>query len=228
MNTHAPLFDSNRAIETLMLDKFRTEPFHNLRLMYGHGAAALVPGGTCSDKTLSFVDAARKAGHDVGLHSARIDGEEKHRLARLNVKGRSVFADVGNGWPALMLYPADQNVAFRCYGVGFRTEISGTSMSVFCERRGRETLQLVVDVCPISERKILDDIKHRDDPIHKYPFGSSIRFSQVVGDQFLFLRGDRLEIHSENSFKVVAGFPPEDVSRMILEHFGFNIAPAMS
>jgi hypothetical protein len=36
---------------------------------------------------------------------------KKHRLARVHVGGRVFFADVGDGWPALKLYPADRAVA---------------------------------------------------------------------------------------------------------------------
>jgi uncharacterized protein YfiM (DUF2279 family) len=83
-------------LEALMLEKFRNEPFHNLRLMYGPKIAAAVPGGTCSDKTQSFIAAATEAGFDVSLHSGFIDGREIHRLARVRIDGRICFADIGN------------------------------------------------------------------------------------------------------------------------------------
>ncbi|MGQ0628460.1 MAG: hypothetical protein ACT4PL_10230 [Phycisphaerales bacterium] len=63
-----------------MLETFRREPFHNLRLLYDDPQLDLLPGGTCSDKTLSFRDQARREGLEVSLHSGSIDGEEKHRL----------------------------------------------------------------------------------------------------------------------------------------------------
>lgn len=205
------------AAEALMLEKFRSEPFHNLRLLYGEQMAA-VPGGTCSDKTLNFLRAARRAGFEVALHSAHIDGEEKHRLARVHIDGRPFFADVGNGWPALRLYPSDREVAFRCFGIGFRTEVTNGRVSVFCERRGRETLQLEVEVRGRPEHEILEAIERRFTSGVTYPFSNHLRFSQIVGHRFLFLRGNQLEIHAEEVFQEVA-VDEADLRRVLREYF---------
>lgn len=211
------------AIEALMLEKFRTEPFHNLRLMYGEEVARAVPGGTCSDKTLSFIREARNEGFEVALHSAFIDGEEKHRLARVHVDGRVYFADVGDGWPALKLYPADREVMFRAFGIGFRTEVHGERLSVFCQREGREDLQLEIDVRPRPERDILGDIERRFTSGISYPFSSSLRFGCVVGDRFLFLRSEHLEIHGEGAVEVIHGVKHGDVPRVLRDYFGFDL-----
>lgn len=217
-----------RAIEALMLEKFEAEPFHNLRLLYGDEVAARVPGGTCSDKTLSFLAEARRRGFDVALHSARIDGVEKHRLARVHAADRVFFADVGDGWPALRLLPADREVAFRCFGIGFRTEVSGGRVSVYCDRRGCEALQLEIDVHGRPEREILDDINRRFSSGIEYPFSKSLRFSAVVGDRFLFLRGERLEVHGDGAFKEVHGIDRERVPSVLREYFGLDLDSAMA
>jgi arylamine N-acetyltransferase len=211
------------AIEALMMEKFRTEPFHNLRLMYGEEVAARVPGGTCSDKTLSFLRAARLAGFQVALHSASIGGEEKHRLARVHVDGRVYFADVGDGWPALQLYPADRVVAFRAFGIGFRTEVQRERLLVYCERQGREDLQLAIDVRPRPERDILGQIERRFTSGVSYPFSSSLRFACVVGDRFLFLRGERLEIYREGALELVNGVRRDDVPDVLREYFRYEL-----
>lgn len=212
-----------QAVEALVLEKFETEPFHNLRLLYGDDVAASVPGGTCSDKALSFLFEARRRGFEVALHSAFIDGEEKHRLVRVHIEGRTYFADVGNGWPSLRLYPADREVAFRCFGIGFRTEVSSSRVSVFCERRGRETLQLEIDLRRRPEREILQDVSRRFTSGIAYPFSTSLRFSAVVSDRFLFLRGDRLEIHREGGFEELVAIERERVPSVVREHFGVNV-----
>lgn len=205
------------AVEALMLEKFRSEPFHNLRLLYGEQMST-VPGGTCSDKTQSFLRAARSAGFDVALHSAFIDGEEKHRLARVYIGGRPFFADVGNGWPALRLYPCDREVAFRCFGIGFRTEVANGRMSVFCERRGRETLQLELEIRGKPEPEILEAIERRFSSGISYPFSHSLRFSRVVGDRFLFLRGNRIEVHAEGGFEEIV-VDEADLPGVLRDHF---------
>ena len=60
---------SVKAVEALMLEKFKGEPFHNLHLLYGKQLKFPNQGGTCSDKSLSFVRAAKYAGFDASLHS---------------------------------------------------------------------------------------------------------------------------------------------------------------
>ncbi len=215
--------DLRRAVESLMLEKFRTEPFHNLRLIYGDQSQSSVPGGTCSDKTLSFLAAAEREGFDVSLHSGFIGGREIHRLARVVVDGLDYFADVGNGWPALKLYPGHQEVSYRFFGMGFRTVISGPTLAVFHEKNGKESLQLEIDMRGRPESEIRADIEGRFSSGVSYPFSNSLRFSLVVGDRFLFLRGDRLEIYGDKDFQVVEGIGKADVADVIHRFFGYDV-----
>ncbi len=217
--------ESVRAVEALMLEHFRTEPFHNLSLIYGQKLITVVSGGTCSDKTLSFVAAGKQTGFDVTLHSGFIGGREIHRLARVRIGGRLFFADVGNGWPALKLYPADQEISYCCFGMGFRTEIEGRRVSVFHERRGKENLQLEIDVLGRPESEIMADIQGRFNSGIEYPFSNSIRFSLVVANRFLFLRGDRLEIYSDSGFEDVEGIEDARVPSVIDQYFGYDVRP---
>lgn len=214
---------SVQAVEALMLEHFQTEPFHNLHLIYGARFESVVPGGTCSDKTLSFVAAGLRAGMDVSLHTAFIGGREIHRLARVRVGDRLFFADVGNGWPSLKLYPADRAVSFRCFGMGFRTEVVNGRVSVFHEKRGKESLQLEIDVCGKSEFEIKADIEKRFSSGIVYPFSNSLRFSLVVGDRFLFLRGDRLEIYDDGGFDCIEGVAAARVPEVLRDQFGYDL-----
>ena len=215
--------ESVQAVEALMLEHFRTEPFHTLHLIYGPRLKSVVPGGTCSDKTLSFVAAGLRAGLDVSLHSAFIGGQEIHRLARVRVGGELFFADVGNGWPSLKLYPADRAVSYRRFGMGFRTEVTGGRVSVFHEKRGRESLQLEIDVCGKPESEITADIERRFSSGIVYPFEGKLRFSLVVGSRFLFLRGDRLEIYDDGGFECHEGIDDAGVPGVLHEHFGYDV-----
>ncbi|MEQ9499107.1 MAG: hypothetical protein RIT81_19655 [Deltaproteobacteria bacterium] len=220
MSASGEMTDSVQAVETLMLEHFRTEPFHNLHLIYGRRLASTIPGGTCSDKTLSFMAAGRRAGHNVTLHSAFIGGREIHRLARVQLGERQFFADVGNGWPALRLYPADREISFRCFGMGFRTEIENGRIAVFHERRGTESLQLEIQVRGRPESEIRGEIERRFHPGAVYPFSNSLRFSLVVGSRFLFLRGDRLEIYDDGQFECVEGIDETHVPKVLRNDFG--------
>lgn len=214
---------SVHAVEALMLEHFQTEPFHNLHLIYGPQLESVIPGGTCSDKTLSFVAAGVRAGFDVSLHTAFIGGREIHRLARVHIGGRLFFADVGNGWPSLKLYPADREISFRCFGMGFRTEIADGRVSVLHERRGKERLQLEIEVRGRPESEIRAAIAERFRSGIEYPFSNSLRFSLVVGDRFLFLRGDRLEIYQDGSFECLEGIDDTRVLDVLHDHFGYDV-----
>lgn len=215
------------AIESLMLNKFKTEPFHNLHMIYGKPVPSPEYGGTCSDKTLSFISTASQAGFDVALHSGFIGGREIHRLARVRIDGRVYFADVGNGWPSLKLYPADREVNFSFFGMGFRTEIIGQHLNVFHQKHGKESLQLEIDVCGRPESEIRAEIANRFNLGKVYPFSNSLRFALVVEDRFLFLRGERLEIYSDKGFEVLLGIKKAQVPAAILHHFNIDIEPIL-
>jgi hypothetical protein len=212
-----------KAVEALMYEHFCNEPFHNLNLLYDPEPQFRIPGGTCSDKTLSFLKDAREAGFDAALHSGFIGGKEIHRLIRLNIDGCLYFADVGNGWPLLKLFPADCEAEYRCFGMGFRTEIHCSRISVFHEKLGKESLQLDIALQPRPESEIFADIEARYTSGIVYPFSNSIRFSLITDDRFLFLRGNRLEIYSEFGFEALEGIEECAVPSIVQQYFGYDI-----
>lgn len=212
-----------KTVETLMLTKYQTEPFHNLQLLFGPRMRN-VPGGTCSDKTLSFIESATELGIDARLHTAYIQEREIHRLARLQIGERTFFADVGNGWPALHLYPADHEVVFHCFGMRFRTVIDGPDVFVYHQRDGRESLQLRIDVRERPEEEVMQEIANRFTSGIRYPFSDSLRFSMVRGDRFRFLRGDRVFSYQDTQ---ESDFPAEtpEIASILLQHFDYDIRP---
>lgn len=213
-----------KEVELLVVEKFRTEPFHNLYLRYGYPQASLDWGGTCSDKTISFLEALRAIGVTSSLHSGFIDGREIHRLVKLFIGDSAYFADVGNGWPAIKLYPLDRGVSYGCFGMTFRTEIQGRRMVVFNTRNGVERRQVEIDFDGKPEAQILEDIAARFDGRVEYPFSKGVRFSQIVGDRFLFLRDTRLEIYSEGApLEVIDGLHEELLPSTLYQYFGFDI-----
>lgn len=224
MNSHAKQFDSIKAVETLILEHFRKEPFHNLHLLYGSHLQLPISGGTCSDKTLAFLADAKKSGFDARLHSGFIGGKEIHRLARIHIGKRVFFADVGSGWPSIKLYPADKEVFFYSYGMRYRTEIHGSRLLVFHEKHGRETLQLEIEFHGKAEATILTDIENRYTSGIVYPFADSPRFSMVVGERFLFLRGNRLEVHSTNNFDVIEEIEVADIPSILNHYFCYDFS----
>jgi arylamine N-acetyltransferase len=212
-------FDS---VLDLIEQKFREEPFHTLQMLYGEAVGQQVPGGTCSDKTLSFIHEARKKGFDAKLHTAFIDGKEIHRLARLNLDGRVFFADVGNGWPSLYPYPADEQITHSCFGVTFRTEISDSVLSVYYRIEDKEQLQMEIVITPRPEEEILTEIRERFSSDIAYPFTNRMRFSAIVDDEFRFLRENVLFIYREGNVTRIS-VAKDQWQKTLLEYFGWDV-----
>ena len=210
-------------LEKLMLEHFSTIPFHNLSLLYGEPYDNKILGGTCSDKTLAFLSDARDSGVDAQLHTAYIGGKEIHRLIRVSINGRSFYADVGNGWPALRLFPEDEEIFFECFGMKYRTEIKHDWLYVFHEKQGRESLQMSIHRAPRPESEILNEIGSRFTSGIIYPFSNSLRFSLIVGDEFLFLRGAILERHSKLGFSLET-VDEKDIPDVIQQEFGCDVS----
>ena len=110
-------------VESLILQKFMTEPFHNFYFMGGLSNDSLEFGGTCSEKTLSLKKVLDRSGIQANLHTAFIKKKEIHRLIKVTIDEGEFFADIGNGWPSVKLYPVDQDIEYHCFGMCFRTEL---------------------------------------------------------------------------------------------------------
>ncbi|MCP4805804.1 MAG: arylamine N-acetyltransferase [Proteobacteria bacterium] len=211
-------------VERLLLEKFRTEPFHNLYMRLGRTPSNGALGGTCSDKALSFWRSVTALGFPASLHTARIGGVESHRLVKVWVDGDSYLADVGNGWPSVKLFPLDREVHYSRFGISHRSEFGGRGMRIYNTRDGVERLQMDTSLDSASEATILEGIRRRFEPGRSYPFSDRIRFSQVVGEQFLFLRDDVLEIYEESGSSrvpVERGF--DALARLLRVRFDFDL-----
>lgn len=213
--------------EDLLLQKFQQEPFHNLYLLQGVEPTTLVHGGTCSDKTLSYLSSAREAGLDAHLHSARIGGEEIHRLARLELGGRRFFADVGNGWPSIKLYSADTPTHYSSFGMEFRSEVDAGVIRIFHRKRSVEKLQMEIDTQPVPEEEMGLRIKRRFSSGITYPFQEELRFSMVVGERFLFLRHTQLEIYEDHRNHILTGISQENLPYITRTYFHYDLQPLL-
>lgn len=208
--------------EQLLYHHFCSIPFHNLNLLYGEQHYSAIPGGTCSDKTLAFLADARTLGINARLHSANIGGKEIHRLVKLNINGRIFFADAGNGWPTLHLLPADKHVSFECFGMKYQTKINKNWVKLFHQKQEIEQLQIEINTDYKPEKTILAQIKSRYSSGIDYPFSNKLRFSLIVDDEFLFLRGNRLERYSKSGFSVQQ-ITSQAIPETIEKEFGFNV-----
>jgi len=207
----------------LMEQQFREEPFHTLQVLYGDSIRPEVPGGTCSDKALSFINEARKRGFDATIHTAFIDEKEIHRLVRLVIDGRVFFADVGNGWPSIHPYPGDEPITYSRFGITFRTELSDEFLSVYYRIEGSEKLQMRICLSPRPEEDIMAEIKARWSSDISYPFSNRMRFSAVVGEEFRFLRDGTLFIYGENAGVKRIDVDEEQWQKTLSDYFKWDV-----
>ena len=210
-------------VENVLLKKFQTEPFHNFYLIYNLQPKTLKYGGTCSDKTLSLLYTLKEMGIPARLHSSIINDQEIHRLVSVIINGKVYFADVGNGWPSIKLFPKDHEIVYSNYGITYRSTIQNKSVYVYQERRGKEKLSTIIPFSSKSEKEIMKDIENRFNGSIVYPFSDKLRFSLVVGDKFLFLRDKTLYFYCEKqNIKEIVGIERKDVQQKIKEHFCFD------
>jgi len=219
---------TEKLAELILLDKFRREPFHNLYLLNKVQPSITAYGGTCSDKALSYLEAALAAGLDAHLHSARINGQENHRLVRLEIGNQRYFADVGNGWPSIKLFSAVSPVSYECYGMRYKTIVESGVLKIYLLKQGVEKQQMEIDTAAKPEAEIRQGISNRFSSNIIYPFNKQLRFSMIVDSRFLFIRGSRLEIYSKHGYEEVSDISASDLEKVLMKYFGFDIKPIQS
>lgn len=207
--------------EQLLFSTFRDVPFHSLYFYYNKRPSTLKYGGSCSDKVLHALDLFKQNGFDVHLHSSYINDVECHKLLRLVVDEDVYFADVGNAWPAVKLFPIDREISYVRYGILFYTRISKGRVNVF-QQRGSEPADLVsIPIESKDEDVLAEDIKCRFDKT--YPFDWNIRFAQIVDDKFLFLRETDLYTYTSEGIEIESGITLEKLPECLEKRFNFDI-----
>jgi arylamine N-acetyltransferase len=206
----------------LMFRAFSDEPFHTLSMVFGASLGTQVKGGTCSDKTLLFIDVAKKYGLKARLWTAFIGGKEIHRLASVEIDGRQHFADVGNGWPSIKPYPADTSIRFQAYGMTFRTVLHPDRLSVYHKKEDYEYHQMDIMLAERPEDDVRSEVEARFTSGIVYPFDNRLRFSAIVERDFKFLRDSTLYIYSDKGLKHTIPVFRDSLEETILQHFGFS------
>ena len=216
--------DEVARIEGLMLCEFNASPFHNLFFLGLCSPSSRLAGGTCSDKVLAFRAQLGAQGVQARLHSSFIQGQETHRLLALDIGGEDYFADVGNGWPSIKLFPANRAVSYSAFGIEFRSLLTPDYVDVYQIKQGVESLSQRIPRRIKPQAQILADIEQRFSGGASYPFASGLRFAQVIDDEFLFLKDDTLRIYSATSELRSLHLPSRHACVTALEdHFGLDV-----
>ncbi|MBU3661394.1 MAG: hypothetical protein FGM14_16115 [Flavobacteriales bacterium] len=209
-------------VESLLLREFETVPFHNIFMLNNKKIVASDLGGTCSDKVLHFRKVLSDNGISSKLHSAFINSVECHRMLTVEFDNQKYFIDVGSGWASPKLFPAFKPTEYSVYGMTFKTELSNDNLFLFHKTIDEFKLMTTIPLTAKGEDKILLDIENRFENKNIYPFHNSLRFSKVIGNEFYFLKGNRLKIFSESQ-TVEKTLSINEVYNLITLKFNFNL-----
>ena len=184
-------------VEILLQREYETIPFHNLFMLKGVNGS-IDKGGTCSDKVLHFKQVLKNNGIVSKLHSAFINGKECHRLLSVIIDEQRYFIDVGSGWPCTKLLPDNRPISFSVFGMYFKTVLVADKLLLF-HKVGQRPFQLMesIPLVSASEGAIMKAIQSRFNSGISYPFSNSIRFSQIVGKDFYFLKENTLRKYND-------------------------------
>lgn len=209
-------------IEALLLKEFETVPFHNLFMLNNISKVPSALGGTCSDKVLHFKKVLADNGIISKLHSAFINGVECHRMLSLEIDKQNYFIDVGSGWASTKLFPAFAPIEYTVYGMTFKTEIFADHIVLFHKTDNEFKSMVTIPLKTKAEENILEEINNRFADTSIYPFQNSLRFSKVKGNEFYFLKGNRLRIYSESQI-VEKTLSLNEIYNLITRKFNFNL-----
>jgi len=188
-------------IETLLLEEYKTVPFHNIFMLNNTENKDLRLGGTCSDKVLNFRKVLMDNGVETKLHSSFINNVECHRMLSVLINDKKYFIDIGSGWPFLKLIPEFSPIEFSVYGMSFKTKIFESKLIIYHKTREEYKQMIDVPIFTKSESDILNDIENRYKDTSIYPFHNSLRFSIVKDNSFYFIKGNILRIYNETEIK---------------------------
>lgn len=211
-------------IESLLLNEFKTVPFHNLFMLNNIQNKQLSLGGTCSDKVLRFKEILLNNDIISNLHSSFINGKECHRLLSVIINDKKYFIDVGSGWPSVKLFPEHIGIEYSVYGMGFKTEIKDTEIVLYHKPISTKEYNkmLVIPKQTKAEENILIDIKNRFIDTSIYPFQNSVRFSILSNNKFYFIKGDQLRVYSGEEIKELI-LNENGILDFIKEKFNFSV-----
>lgn len=211
-----------KKIEALLLSEFKTVPFHNIFMLNNKKNMDAELGGTCSDKVLHFKKILLENGFDSVLHSSFINGYECHRMLKVLIDKKIYFIDVGSGWPTLKLIPAYREIEYSIFGMSFKTEYLDHNLLVFHRTGQNFKLMLTIPLESKPENEIYKDIEVRFDKKDIYPFHYHLRFSQIIGDSFYFIKADELRIYNELGIEKKS-LNKNEIEALIQDTFRFKL-----
>lgn len=177
---------------------YETVPYHNLRLILKLGLKPSIHGGICTDRNLYLFAKLREEGFLAKLHSAEINNLNIHQPIKVSIDSKSYLVDVGLGWPIMKPIPLFQDSIQKAFGVEFNAKIIDNKLFLYRINDKKETLSYSTKIQDYNQEQVLEEIENSYSDKIEYPFKRSIRFSKIIKNEFLFLKGDVLYYSKKN------------------------------
>ena len=219
------------SIEQTIYKIFEDEPFHNLYQRYGLAFPKyrMDDGGSCSVKSLSAQRRLLNLTHcniATELHDSIVhfnNHSYRHLVLKITHHGCIYFADIGNGWPAIKLFPTSHNIKFHCAGIGFYSKLYRKIIKIYQARDGKSFHYLTIPLTTKSEfhskRQINEHFNHFNE--NRAP-NKELRFAQIIDNQFLFLRGNQINVYHED-YKKKYDISSKPIAEVLEKYFRFQL-----
>jgi arylamine N-acetyltransferase len=217
--------NKKRVAEDVLLRCFKEVPFHNIFYLLNENGHSKKLGGTCTDKVLHYISCLEEAGISAKVCSGVLQDKHSHRLAMLEINGHCFYADVGSGWPSLQLIPSNKDSTFEAYNITFLSYSQKHCIRVERHDAGRQGWTLLIPKKEIDKKQVAHEIQTRYDK--DLPFRKGVRFSQIIGEQFLFLKDNELRIYDAYKGFESRKLEPLEVVSCIKDVFHFPLSFSM-
>ena len=176
-------------IENEIVKYLKKYPFHNLFILYDINIFATEYGGTCSDRTIHFLNKLKERFNntlDIKLHIAKINNKKTHTILRIIIDDKVYFCDVGMGYPIIKLLPSEKSIEFTSYSITFKTLVEQDRLVVFIKNNNEdgEKELMTIDFKEQNQKEIEQKIKNRNKYIKDIPLSKKLRYFFIHGDKF--------------------------------------------
>lgn len=215
--------DELEYIQKLLLEFYKTVPFHNLWLLEGKRQNPPgKEGGTCTDKTIYFQKILEQNNIQFKLHNAFINNIPCHRILIGKIDGRSCIIDVGDGAPLINPIFFGENSEFSYYGYQFIQKSKNEIIEIYHQKPNGLFLSFYTKNEEIPNELIWRSIEDDFTNEQINPFHRCLRFSKVVGNKFYRLEDDILKIGKSKKIKKVKIHNLYELKKLFNNVFNYN------
>jgi len=186
------------------IDNFlRKVPFHNLFLLYGIKVKSSHLGGTCTNRTIYFMEyLENKYGNLIKFNYgiAEINERPTHRILKFEFCKKIYFIDVGVGFPLNKVIPAFKNIKFSAFGIQFSTRKFNDDIIVSSDIKKKGELKVLYKIKVSEDYQMNQEelLSKQQSDFNQVPFRFGIRYMFIQDNTFYMIRHDNKDVFNQN------------------------------